>query len=283
MKLIIALSALALCWIAVPVPANAEYRFQTFKVNCTGRVIGLRPGVFSVEVVHIEIIAPERDLQKLSDDQWAHGLLTHVKREAQQYCAKESAAGNLDGKVPADYYVTVSPSIFSGYLLRGDFNASAQRWYIVNVAKEQSLRKKAEAEHQRREAAARQAAAEAAARARAEVREFIRRHSIERSISLSALSANPFPFKGKVVGLRVAFDRMRSADEAIFATREHILLVRGVPSTRFTTAGAEFFLAVEVEGLQNVKTYRGGETPAPYAKLVAVHECRLRSCAELAD
>lgn len=100
-----------------------------------------------------------------------------------------------------------------------------------------------------------------------------RNYAIELWTNPSALSANPFIFQGKVVGVLTSFDHMISASEAIFDG----LYVSDVPSTMFQ--GRVFgVLAGRVTGNKGTKTQFGGERLLPALSFVGFHPCALNEC-----
>jgi hypothetical protein len=91
-------------------------------------------------------------------------------------------------------------------------------------------------------------------------------YGIEAFSSVQELAANPFPFRGRTIGLSVAFGRMVSESEALFSSNGELIVAR-VPSTAFR--GTEsVILAVKVIGYKSVKMPVGGENTLPYVEVI---------------
>jgi hypothetical protein len=80
------------------------------------------------------------------------------------------------------------------------------------------------------------------------------------------LVGNPFTFRGRVIGLSVAFGQMLSDKEAVFSGAGDVVVAR-VPSTMFR--GKEsVILAARIIGSKSVRTATGGEISVPYLEFV---------------
>lgn len=120
------------------------------------------------------------------------------------------------------------------------------------------------------------AAQEAAAAARRRIGEqkarVIASLQIETFVSLPELSANPYIYKGKTVGLYATFDHMVSESEAVFGTGGAGLFASGVPSTRFR--GQEYLLlSGQVTGTKTVKSAIGTDINVPAIQFVDSYIC----------
>ena len=112
------------------------------------------------------------------------------------------------------------------------------------------------------------AAARAAARAACEAR-----FGIQQWVEDIDLTANPFRFKGQIVGVRTLFQKMVSADEAMFRSSGRfdgadILIVSGTPPLAFTQSGQRAVLAIKPEGMKKLDG-----TNIPDLRVVAVVDC----------
>lgn len=105
----------------------------------------------------------------------------------------------------------------------------------------------------------------------------VRRLRIDALVSGSDLSANPFPYQGKVVGVFTTFSAMRDANSAWFGGQEFLVL--GVPSTRFPRP-VYVLLAGRVLGTQKV-TILGTEVTVPKLQFVDAYPCQQSGCSEL--
>ena len=105
----------------------------------------------------------------------------------------------------------------------------------------------------------------------------VRRLRIDVLVSGSDLRANPFPYKGKVVGVFTAFSAMRDANSAWFDNQSFLVL--GVPSTRFPRP-ADVLLAGRVLGTQQVTIF-GTEVTVPKLQFVDAYSCQQSDCREL--
>jgi hypothetical protein len=80
------------------------------------------------------------------------------------------------------------------------------------------------------------------------------------------LVANPFSFRGRIIGLSVSFEQMLSDKEAVFSGGGEFVVTR-VPPTMFR--GSEsVILAARVLGNKSMKTPTGGEITVPCLEFV---------------
>jgi hypothetical protein len=80
------------------------------------------------------------------------------------------------------------------------------------------------------------------------------------------LVGNPFIFRGRVIGLSVAFGQMLSDKEAVFGGAGDVVVAR-VPSTMFR-GNESVILAARIIGSKSVRTATGGEINVPYLEFV---------------
>ena len=93
-----------------------------------------------------------------------------------------------------------------------------------------------------------------------------------------ALSRNPLEFRNDVVAVYTVFNRMQSADEAIFALNEHIV-ASGAPAALFRES-EPVVLAMEVRGKRTLSLPLG-QTTAVFGKYLGVYRCERRGCEEI--
>jgi uncharacterized membrane protein YgcG len=105
----------------------------------------------------------------------------------------------------------------------------------------------------------------------------VRRLRIDVLVPGEDLSANPFPYQGKVVGVLTVFSAMRDANSAWFGNQRYLVL--GVPSTRFPRP-VEVLLAARVIGTQKVTIF-GTEGTVPKLQFVDAYPCQQSDCGEL--
>lgn len=92
------------------------------------------------------------------------------------------------------------------------------------------------------------------------------------------LKANPFPYKGKVVGMMETFQQMVGDGEAMFGGNLDVV-ASGVPNTMFTQSGAATILAVRVNGVKPVKVF-GMDMSAVDGTYKGAYLCKTQNCAE---
>lgn len=113
--------------------------------------------------------------------------------------------------------------------------------------------------------------------------QFMSTYGVSELVNGFELSANPFPYKDKIVAVRANFSRMLSESEAMFhccakSMGYYDLIVTGLSSTQFTAASKDSVLAIKVTGLTRLKTSQGGEESLPAGTFVGVYFCSLRRC-----
>jgi hypothetical protein len=80
------------------------------------------------------------------------------------------------------------------------------------------------------------------------------------------LVANPFSFRGRIIGLSVSFGQMLSEKEAVFSGGGEFVVTR-VPPTMFR-GNESVILAAKVIGNKSMKTPTGGEITVPCLEFV---------------
>jgi hypothetical protein len=82
---------------------------------------------------------------------------------------------------------------------------------------------------------------------------FASQYGVTQYTHVSSVVANPFPFKGAVVGMFATFQQMVSESEATFIgpSGSGIIIVSGVPQNKFR-GGEEVELAVKVLGIRRI-------------------------------
>ena len=110
--------------------------------------------------------------------------------------------------------------------------------------------------------------------------QFVAQYAIATWPNQPALAANPFVFQGKTVGLYANFERMLTADSALFTAAGNPLLLTGIPTAAFVTPGTAL-IAVRVLGTEQVRLPLLGETTVPHLDFVGAHICVLARCAEI--
>jgi hypothetical protein len=114
--------------------------------------------------------------------------------------------------------------------------------------------------------------------------QFISKFGAQQLVNEQMLTANPFVYQDKVVGVHTTFGRMIAANEALFyhdGMGMRALLASRVPPTLFTSA-VPVVLAIKVRGTKAIKT-PGCEAVLPYGDYVGVFRCSLSSCSEFYD
>ena len=109
---------------------------------------------------------------------------------------------------------------------------------------------------------------------------FVGQYAITTWPNQQALTANPFVFQGKTVGLYANFERMLTADSALFSAAGNPLLVTGIPTATFTAPGVAL-IAVRVLGTEQVQLPLLGVATVPHLDFVGAHVCLQARCAEI--
>jgi hypothetical protein len=92
------------------------------------------------------------------------------------------------------------------------------------------------------------------------------------------LKANPFPYKGKVVGVIDVFQQMIGSGEAVFGQDYDVVAV-GVPNTLLTSPGTVAVIAIKITGIRQLKI-RGTDTAAAEGSYIDSYICKTSKCTE---
>lgn len=154
-------------------------------------------------------------------------------------------------------------------------------------ATQQAAKDKLKAEQEaaaRAEAARREAEVRAAQERKREAKraDFRRRNGVSEFLSsIDDLNTNPFPWKGKVVGVCLVFNEMLSESTAALTPgimSDINVVFSSVPTTQFRKTGTRFLLAGRVTGKAQVKTAFGD---ASLVHLTFVAAEPVQSCGEV--
>ena len=107
---------------------------------------------------------------------------------------------------------------------------------------------------------------------------FFKSTGVTRMVTAEQLDANPFVFKGQVVGVHAFFGSMISENQAIFYYGNAQFVVSGVPSSKFTQRGSAFMLAAKVLG--NISIPALGPTMVPHLSYLGAAPCQDLGCSE---
>jgi hypothetical protein len=109
---------------------------------------------------------------------------------------------------------------------------------------------------------------------------FVKSNHVARFVSPAQLFANPFVFKGQVVAMVVEFQRMNSASEAVFFSRDHVFIVSDVPTSKFTQKNRAILVAGSVLGNTETKLPLLGPTLVPKLRFVGSVFCQAYDCSD---
>ena len=222
--------------------------------------------------IHISIPLAPNDAQNLLDEVATKRLLEGAANLLLTHCQQFLIGRGISPQFNT-VSVDINPAQLSGRFVSATLNVPTKTWEIKNFVALEAAAKKQQME------AAQQSVArnsQIGQERDSSLRAFVQANGITTFVPISTLSANPFPYVGKVVGVRTSFGNMMSASEARFDD----LFVSGVSPTMFTQPGTQTVLAVRVTGLKPVKIPGGGEMSFPYGSLVAAHLCTQPRCAE---
>ena len=107
---------------------------------------------------------------------------------------------------------------------------------------------------------------------------FISKYGVQTWTNQQLISANPFPYRDKIVALRADFHKMISATEALFGD----LIVTDINPTQFTRVDQPTVIAISIGGLRPMKG-PFGEINLPYGKFVGAYLCSAQNCADFFD
>lgn len=161
------------------------------------------------------------------------------------------------------------------------------QWNVTrnNAAQLKQQEEAQNAERQRQQAeAARQAQEKQQALAAAKANsqklqtDFIAQTGIQTWVNVPTLKANPFPYQGKIVGFMTTFQQMVGSGEALFGGNFD-LVASGVPNTLFTQAGMLVVIAIQVNGIKQVKVL-GTDVAAVDGTYKGAYICKNQGCSE---
>ncbi len=172
--------------------------------------------------------------------------------------------------------VQINAKVWGGYL--------GQEWPKVDQYQNFALEGK-----QREAAKERQAARDAARQER--WNEFARKHGVHELADSGKLFRNPFLYQGKTIGVFLRFDRMMTANSAIFdggggfGTRyaSNVFVVSNIPITTYKQSpvygdvlAVRFLGMTEIRGIPFVESMK-----VPNLRFVGVHFCQEWDCSEM--
>jgi uncharacterized protein YecT (DUF1311 family) len=249
-------------WRKAPQTAQALANQVTYKLtdmNC-GFTMGC-PGCAPGFTPFNEAFFQFGDTSWLLDDSAIQGVLDRVRNEVRNYC--EEVRRNFRYQQPV-FSKFVLHGISNGQVVLANIDANQSRWNIQFNA--------IAAQHQA------QLQAQQIAQAKQALRVKIQADlGIQTWVDFSQLNANPFVFKGSVVGIFANFDHMISESEALFAVGGSGVYVTHVPPAMFR--GQEYvILAGRVTGNHSVKGAFGQDVNVPALEYVGVFNCAQNAC-----
>jgi hypothetical protein len=255
---------------------NVDYCEQ---VHAGFEVPGVNPGSDFGIMVTVDVA----DFHALRSVGALNDLLSHVIQSAVATCRDRGRARanfilvTIVALTPNGFNVPKYAVIHAGKLL------SAPNWTIdTNRVAEWETFERQQNEKQQREADAAQKQAQELADARATSQklqsDFKAQTALEAWVNLQVLKANPFPYQGKVVGFMTTFQQMVGSGVAMFGGNMDVV-ASGVPNTQFTQPGAATILAVQVNGVKQVKIL-GTDMNAVDGTYRGAYVCKTQNCAE---
>jgi hypothetical protein len=245
--------------------ASAEIRLQyEEKVICSD-------ATYHNSGVNI-VIQPGDERLFVSDDE-INSLLTRIRNDLPQNCGNRPLpSGNIDVSAAHSRVQTE----FQAY-----FDSQKGNWTVkYNNIRRDIL----EAERRQAEQGLAAAKAQQAAQQRQTIRsKFISEFGIQGWTNQAVLTANPFPFKDKVIGIRADFQQMVSANEAFFGSGNIPISVSNVPSTEFTIPGQQLVLAMRIIGIKPVQMPILGQVNTATGSYVGVYRCQVANCLDFFD
>jgi len=221
----------------------------------------------------------------LSNDAIARKILQKGGEFAQQKCPKKQPASNV---VVALFQGTENQVVRGRNYDDNKFTWSEytnfplverqQREEAAAIAREA----KAHDEQRQRELEAKRAQEERYnAEARRRAAQFAEEYTVKEWPSINELSANPFVYEGKVIGIEAQFSTMRSATEGIFGASGGVFVVSNIPKGKFRQDGQVVVLAGRVLGKASVNLPRLGTMEVPHLEFVGVHVCSDDKCTDI--
>ncbi len=205
------------------------------------------------------------DAGGIADPQFVQTFVAKAQPQAEAFCKQQILAGAVNNVkiVPTSIHIRVEQNaVGNAPLFEAYYNGT---WQLTNYVHN----------FQQQQVAANQAAAAGRARA-AQAKQtlqtsFVSQNGVNVYVSDSQLTANPFTYKGQVVGVRSRFTKMVSESDAVFTFNSPIF-VGSVPSTRFR-GSEDVVLAIKVVGIKE---------GVPYGTYVGVYQCT-QGCSEFYD
>lgn len=115
------------------------------------------------------------------------------------------------------------------------------------------------------------------------LKEFVDRNGVKEWVSLKGLSANPFIYEGKIIGVVIRFHQMLSATQGLFGGEDFglpAIVVSDIPRGLFTSE-AKVVLAGRVLGNIETKLPLLGTMIVPHLKFIGVHLCKDWGCTDI--
>jgi hypothetical protein len=109
--------------------------------------------------------------------------------------------------------------------------------------------------------------------------DFKAQNAVELWVNPQLLKTNPFPYKGKVVGMIDTFQQMTGDGEAIFGGNFDVV-AKGVPNTMFTQPGTAAVIAVQVDGLKQIQML-GTNMSVASGTFKGAYICKSPNCVEI--
>jgi hypothetical protein len=109
----------------------------------------------------------------------------------------------------------------------------------------------------------------------APIRALMAKYKVTAIVDVIELTANPFAYKGKIVAVTAAFQRMTSETKAVFDERGRWIVVSGVPTGRFTARDKNYssFVVGKVLGASELKSPLGGADSYPHISYLGSGVC----------
>jgi hypothetical protein len=263
-------SAFLLCFVAGE--ANAQF----VRLQCSDNSSGSGNSVlFTSTLTDINLVkTPELTQQYLSA----------TARAALEQCRSSGQASRVDR-----FYARVNladpayPNDRGSQVISARVETSGGAWMItdytaVGIIARQQQRERSQREQT--EAAEKQARELQAAKIVSQKlqSDFKTQNGVEAWVNPQTLKANPFPYKGKIVGMRLDFQQMTGDGEAIFGSNFDVL-ASGVPNTAFTRPGTQVMLALRVDGIKQVRLL-GTDMAVPFGSYKGAYFCTMQNCSE---
>jgi hypothetical protein len=120
-------------------------------------------------------------------------------------------------------------------------------------------------------------------KARTRFNEFVQKYGVQDWPRGKALSANPFLYEGKSIGIRCTFIQMQTATQGLFMIGGGLLdifIASNIPKGIFKMK-SEVILAGRVLGTVETKLPVAGSVMVPHMKFLGVHFCQESACRDI--